>query len=287
MATKPNIKLRVHANNTSDPDFSQPKIIEQAEIDRLCDAKGFEAYTLYDACHTVQVKSRWDPLRRSYESVTIEADNVPNEKAPETLQKWMAVVNKILTDPPLYASEESLAPSRLSRQILCPAYCPSPIMQTDRLRFMANHATATQKTIERHAGQGYRLTAENKREKNGARSDLIFVNQALNKKRVVEVKSARTIKEVYKIQAALYWQPCYDEVMVSNNETDFLLTPEYIQSAQTKARITRALLVYLPENAAGMYNPNLDVCPTCANTACPLPSNPSNARHDQTLPPHQ
>ena len=114
------------------------------------------------------------------------------------------------------------------------------------------------------------MVATNKCEKNGARIDLLFEHPLLNRKRVVEVKSARTIKEVHKIQAALYWQPSYDEAAVSNNETDLLLTPAHIRSTQIKAKTVRALLLYLPKNAAEMYNPHRDVCPTCASTDCPL-----------------
>lgn len=88
--------------------------------------------------------------------------------------------------------------------------------------------------------------------------------------RLVEVKSSKQVREVYKIQAALYHSSSTaDEIAVSNREMDELLTPDYIQRKLKQAELTQQLLARDPSGAAKTYTPHPDACYTCGNTTCP------------------
>jgi hypothetical protein len=159
-----------------------------------------------------------------------------------------------------------LSPSSLARHILCPAYVAAPFNKADRFRFQAWHAITVLKVISRHLKHGYQLRGI-ERAGNGFRIDLLFESPS-GELRLGEVKSARELRDVHRIQAALYWRPECDEVVLSNSQTDVVLSLEYVQSVQEQARATKDLLLNHPEIAARSFNPNADICPTCANLHC-------------------
>jgi hypothetical protein len=171
------------------------------------------------------------------------------------------VATELLSSP-----HRKISPSLLARKILCPAYVPAPLLAEDRLRFLGFHAMATLQVIGRHLRTGYCLKAIEKWG-NGFRIDLVF-ESSTGRIRRSEVKSAKQITEVHRIQAALYWDPTCDEIVVSNGETDIVLTDEYIQSTQRKAKITLALLTNHPQVAASTFKPNPALCRICANSSC-------------------
>jgi hypothetical protein len=109
---------------------------------------------------------------------------------------------------------------------------------------------------------------------NGYRIDLLFESISTGRKRLNEVKSSKTIREVHRIQAALYAAlPVHmniDEIAVSNKETDEILNPQFIENVRRQAESMREMLVNNPMEAATRYTPHDDVCYTCANPACVL-----------------
>jgi hypothetical protein len=115
---------------------------------------------------------------------------------------------------------------------------------------------------------GYRLKAI-ERQVRGFRIDLLFESLS-GKVRRCEVKSAKNLSEVHRIQAALYWDPTCDEVVVSNGEGDTMLTDEYVRSVQRQAALTIELLTNHPQVAASTFKPNSAVCRICANSSCPF-----------------
>ena len=165
-------------------------------------------------------------------------------------------------------TERRLPPSLLARLILCPAHVPAPFDENSRFRFQAWHAITTLKVLARHLRLGYRLKSI-ERCGNGFRIDLTFESPT-GRQRLDEVKSARELKEVHRIQAALYWRPGIDEMALSNGQIDVVLPTEYIEYVQAQAKATRDLLSKHPEIAETSFNPNPDVCPICANTRCPF-----------------
>lgn len=163
----------------------------------------------------------------------------------------------------------TLSPSRLARLILCPAYIAAPFDEENRLKFQGLHAIAVLRVIARHIRQGFRLQSLEKRG-NGFRVDLEFLG-ADGRLRVSEVKSARELSEVHRIQAALYCQDGnYDEVVLSNRAMDVLLPREYIEEVRRQAEATKQLLKNNPEQAAISFRPNACVCRICANYSCPF-----------------
>jgi hypothetical protein len=82
------------------------------------------------------------------------------------------------------------------------------------------------------------------------------------------VKSSREITEADRIQAALYWSPQYDEVVVSNGQTDVLLTVDYIQEVRAAARMVTELLDTQPGLAASRFTPHASARRFCSNRAC-------------------
>ncbi len=96
-----------------------------------------------------------------------------------------------------------LPPSLFARKLLCTAYVSAPFNQVDRLKFQGLHAMTTIRVISRHLQLGYRLM-EVERGGNGYRIDLLFEAISTGRKRLDEVKSSKKIREVHRIQAALY-----------------------------------------------------------------------------------
>jgi hypothetical protein len=168
---------------------------------------------------------------------------------------------------------QRLSPSLLARKILCVAYVPKPFGEENRFRFQTLHAFSMIKVIARHLRSGYRLT-DIERRGNGYRIDLLFEAISTGRKRLDEVKSSRTIREVHRIQAALYaGLPIHsniDEVVVSNKENDEILNSSFIEDVHGRAEATREMLANHPYEAAIRYTPHDDVCYTCGNTACPF-----------------
>jgi len=160
-----------------------------------------------------------------------------------------------------------IAPSLLSKKILCPAYTPAPFNSEDRLLYVGLHAIAALKVIARKVRLRHWLRSV-ERHGNGFRIDLEFEIPS-GKNQLYEVKSAKNLKEVHKIQTALYWTQEHDEVVLSNGEEEIPLTTEYIQSIQRRAEETCKLLRNNPELAAATFKPNSEICYICSNLKCP------------------
>ena len=161
-----------------------------------------------------------------------------------------------------------LPPSLLARKILCTAYLPAPLSNIDRLKFLGLHAMNAIRVIVRHLHCGYRLLSIESGAR-GYRIDLLFVRISTGKRRLVEVKSSRRIREVHKIQAALYHAySCADEIVISNRESDELLNLEYVQEIRRRAEFTHQILINDPEGAERTFTPHEDCCYICANKAC-------------------
>lgn len=159
-------------------------------------------------------------------------------------------------------------PSLLSKKMLCPAYRPAPFDKNQIPKFLGFHATTAVSVISRHIKKGYRLKDIEKRLR-GMRIDLVFESPT-GRTRIVEVKSSREIKEVHKIQAALYRKYEGDEVVVSNRNQDIILDPGFIYQTNNEADDVREFLASDPKKAAVTYRPHKDACYTCGNTACPF-----------------
>ena len=163
------------------------------------------------------------------------------------------------------------SPSLLARKILCMGYVPAPFREPDRLKFQGLHAMTTIRVIARHLQLGYRLM---KVEQGGGgyRIDLLFESISTGRKRLNEVKSSKTIREVHRIQAALYAalpeHMNIDEIAVSNKEIDEILTSGFIEEVQRRAQFTRQLLITDPVTAGTTYTPHEDCCYICGNSAC-------------------
>ena len=163
------------------------------------------------------------------------------------------------------------SPSILARKILCPAYVPAPFDSDNRAKFLGFHAMAIVKVISRHLKLGYALRGV-ERNGPGYRIDLLFESPS-GVTRLAEVKSAKKIREVHRLQAALYHQnDLSNEIVVSNGDIDEVLDPEFICETQRRAQITLKILTDAPELAAQIQLPNGDTCYTCGNTRCPFQS---------------
>ena len=136
------------------------------------------------------------------------------------------------------------APSLLARKMLCSAYVAAPFNEKDRFLFQGLHDMTTIRVIARHLQLGYRLMKV-ERGGNGYRIDLLFESISTGRKRLNEVKSSKTIREVHRIQAALYAalppQMNIDEIAVSNREIDEILSSDFIEEVQRRAQSTRQL----------------------------------------------
>jgi hypothetical protein len=165
-----------------------------------------------------------------------------------------------------------LAPSLLARKILCPAYLPSSMNNTDRLCFQGFHSRALMKVIKRHLRLGFILKGVEERNENGFRNDLTFESPE-GRIRIIEVKSAKQLTELHRLQAALYWTHSSDEVILSNGQEDIALPQDYIDAVHRRARVVCQLLTEHPQIAASSFCPRQDLCRICANGRCPfLPS---------------
>jgi len=164
--------------------------------------------------------------------------------------------------------QHGFSPSLLARKILCVAYVSAPLSDEACFRLRALHSMALVTVIGRYLKSGYRLLAV-ERGGNGYRTDLLFEAILSAKKRLVEVKSSQKIREVHKIQAALYAHKITaDEIAVSNRDSDEILTTEFIQEIRERAELTRLFLTNESVRAAATYTPHPDVCYICANSAC-------------------
>jgi hypothetical protein len=162
-----------------------------------------------------------------------------------------------------------LPPSLMAKLLFCTAYVPSPFREEDRTRVMGLHAVAMVRAIGRQLRRGYILEAV-ELYVNHSRIDLVF-RTLDGKRRIHEVKSSRDLTELSKIQAALYWREKeFDEVVLSNGQTDIVLPPDYVQSIQARAASTREFIAHYPEAAKIEYHPNSETCRTCANEDCPF-----------------
>jgi len=166
-------------------------------------------------------------------------------------------------------SISKLSPSNLARLIICPAYLAAPFDNESRLRFQGLHAIAVLRVIARHIKQGFQLKSLERRGR-GFRIDLEFLASD-GRVRVSEVKSARNLNEVHRIQAALYWhEGTHDEVVLSNGTTDIALAREYVEEVHRRAETTRRFLMQNPDRAAVSFRPSSCVCRICANYHCPF-----------------
>jgi hypothetical protein len=162
-----------------------------------------------------------------------------------------------------------VSPSRLARLIVCPAYVPSAFNAQDRFRFQALHAITVLRVIARHIKQGFLLKSLERRGR-GFRIDLEF-QKPDGKIRVHEVKSARELTQVHKIQAALYWDGDGNhEIVLSNGSTDIVLPQEYLEKVHRQAETTRAFLRDRPNEAAVAFRPDPCICRYCGNDRCPF-----------------
>jgi hypothetical protein len=105
---------------------------------------------------------------------------------------------------------------------------------------------------------------------NGCRIDLLLLNLVTGIVRLVEVKSSKVIRDVFKIQAAL----CFphsgaDEAAVSNGDKEELLTRSFIGETLAKKKIVEGMLAKHPRRAARTFTRHQDACYTCANMDCP------------------
>lgn len=159
-------------------------------------------------------------------------------------------------------------PSILARKILCIEYLPAPFNVEERFKFQALHAMAVVKVITRHLKSGYDLKSVERGGK-GYRIDLLFEAISSKKTRLVEVKSSKQLREVHKIQAALYHHVNADEYVVSNRETDEILSDEFIKDIQIRAERIHKLILNQMNQQKVRYTPHQDCCYTCGNTVCP------------------
>jgi hypothetical protein len=167
------------------------------------------------------------------------------------------------------ASISKLSPSSLARLILCPAYIGAPFDQENRLKFQGLHAIAVLRVIARHIKQGFLLKSVERRGR-GLRIDLEF-QKPDGKIRVHEVKSARELTEVHRIQAALYWDGDGNhEIVLSNGSMDIVLPQEYLEKVHQQAEATRVFLREHPSEAAVAFRPDPCVCRYCGNASCPF-----------------
>jgi len=113
---------------------------------------------------------------------------------------------------------------------------------------------------------------------NGGRIDLLAKSRG--EQRIgFEVKSHQgEIRELDKIQAALYWVSQLDIVAVANRRTILLLTPDYVQDIRTAGNVTQEFLEKQPGLASASYTPHADVCRTCRNQQCPYFQPPFSIR---------
>jgi Holliday junction resolvase-like predicted endonuclease len=103
---------------------------------------------------------------------------------------------------------------------------------------------------------------------NGGRVDIIA--KAPDARTVgVEVKAHQgELREVDKVQAALYFSPQLQAIAVANRRKLQMLTADYLQEVRVAAHITQEFLDAQPELARVAFTPHRDLCRTCANYLC-------------------
>jgi len=164
--------------------------------------------------------------------------------------------------------EKQLSPSQLAKLILCLAYVAGPFNEGERLRFLGFHARAALNVIKSYLKKGWILVAV-EHSGNGFRIDLLFRHPTSGIVRLVEVKTAKRIREVFKIQAALYFSLSgADEAVVSNGVIEEVLTPAFIERTLAQAKNTLQVLTSNPLVAARTFTPHEDACYTCAAKTC-------------------
>jgi Holliday junction resolvase-like predicted endonuclease len=104
---------------------------------------------------------------------------------------------------------------------------------------------------------------------NGGRIDIIA--KAPDDRTIgVEVKTHQgELRELDKIQAALYFSTKLDRIAAANRRTILMLLPEYVQEVRTAAKIVEETLEKQPELGRTCYTPHPDVCRLCQSHHCP------------------
>jgi hypothetical protein len=175
----------------------------------------------------------------------------------------------LLSLPLVFSLTRSYPPSLLAKKILCLAYAPGQFNKDELLKLQGLHARAALAVIARHMKMGFNLLGV-EIAGNGFRIDLMFKLLPSGRLRLVEVKSSKQVREVYKIQAALYHQTSRaDEITVSNREIDEMLTSDYVHAILKQAELTKQSLLSDPLGAARAFTPHRDACYTCGNGSCP------------------
>jgi hypothetical protein len=164
----------------------------------------------------------------------------------------------------------SYPPSLLAKKLLCLAYLPRPFDKEQLLKFLGLHAMNMLRVLKHYYRSRLWVLLSLEHAVNGCRIDLLLLNLVTGIIRLVEVKTSKLMREVFRIQAAL----CFpysgaDEAAVSNGETEELLTQSFIHEILAKKKIVEEILTEDPQRAARTYTPDPDACYTCGNMNCP------------------
>jgi hypothetical protein len=167
------------------------------------------------------------------------------------------------------SNRRRVSPSKLAPKLLCRAYEPSEFPQGsegERLRW--KHSDEIVRVIKQLIETSYEILGVEVTANRG-RVDLL-VRSPEGRQIAVEVKSHRgNIREVDKIQAALYWTPQFNEIAVANRRTVLFLTADFVQEVRAAGDIAQEALNSQPEMTAVSFTPHQDVCRTCSNDRCP------------------
>jgi len=161
-----------------------------------------------------------------------------------------------------------LSPSQTAKKLLCKAYEPTEFpagREGERLRW--KHSDTTIHVMKKMLSDGYQIL-EIEARANGGRIDLI--GKAPDGLVVgVEVKShGGALREVDRIQCALYFSPQLDAVAVANRYNFEVLTTGFIQEVRVAAHVVLEFLATQPDLARVSFSPHSDVCGTCDNSLC-------------------
>lgn len=163
-----------------------------------------------------------------------------------------------------------LAPSQLSKKLLCPAFVPKPyVTESEELRQQFGILTRMSiiKTIMSLTRKGYRfLQDEVPSGQFTGTVDLVFESPD-GQPTKVEVKSSKYLKELQIVQSILYHETGDKIVVASFNEIlepdDWLIEP--VKS--TAAELDQFLQEY-GEQAKQICIPHRDLCERCLNPKC-------------------